>query len=240
MKVFLDSGHGGKDTGAVGNGIKEKDRALDYCLDIGQELKRHGVEVVYSRTSDIFLELNERAVKANKTDSNVFVSIHLNSFSNPSSKGFEVYHYTNSSNGKQLASNIHSEIVKEKLYTLDRGVKSANFAVLRLTKMQSCLIELGFISNKEDVQLLADKQSEVVKGIVKGILNTINVKYKDKDIKPSSGDVTSSQTVKIRKGDKVIEVEGYLQGDSNYVKVREVFEKLGYKVSWEDDTVVVR
>ena len=85
-KVFLDAGHGGKDPGALGNGLQEKDIALSVTLKVGNILANHGVTVGYSRTTDVFLELADRATRANNFGANVFVSVHCNAFSDISAK----------------------------------------------------------------------------------------------------------------------------------------------------------
>ena len=74
-KVFIDAGHGGKDPGATGNGLKEKDVTLSISLIVGDILRRHGVEVGYSRTTDTYLDLTTRAAKANQFKADVFVSV---------------------------------------------------------------------------------------------------------------------------------------------------------------------
>ncbi len=78
--VVLDAGHGGKDPGNMGNGFKEKDIALSVILEVGKILeKQDGIEVIYTRTTDVFLKLHERAAIANKADADIFVSVHCNS-----------------------------------------------------------------------------------------------------------------------------------------------------------------
>ncbi|MCL9770292.1 N-acetylmuramoyl-L-alanine amidase [Flavobacterium sp. HXWNR69] len=80
FKVVLDAGHGGKDPGAVKNGVQEKDVVLDVVLKLGKILERHKeIEVVYTRKTDVFVELRERAQIANKAKANLFVSVHCNS-----------------------------------------------------------------------------------------------------------------------------------------------------------------
>ena len=180
--VILNAGHGGKDPGAVGQGLLEKDRALDYTLAIGKELTRHGVDVKYTRVTDVFIPLTEISAHSNANKADLFVSIHLNAAGNTNAQGFEIYHFPSSSKGKGLATNIHKEVINNKLYTKDRGVKTANFAVLRDTKAPAALIELAFISNLEDVNLLAFKQKEMVAAITKGILKTLNKKYIKKEV----------------------------------------------------------
>lgn len=194
----------------------------------------------YARTTDSFIELHNRSNRANVLNVALFVSLHLNSFNKPSAQGFEVYHYPDSRAGKSLASNIHNEVVKDKLYTKDRGVKSANFSVLRKTKAPATLVELGFISNREDVALLADKQTDVVKAISRGILKTLDISYAETDKKPTEEEIGGENVVNIKFKGKDIKVNGKLESGTNYVAIREVFEKLGYRVGWDNiDKVVV-
>lgn len=176
-KIFIDAGHGSKDSGAVGNGLKEKDINLSVALKIGEILKRHNVEVVYSRTTDVFLELSERTNLANKANADIFVSIHCNAAENVNAKGVETFSYPNSSEGAALAKCIQNSILQSKTYTLDRGIKTANFAVLRESNMSSALVELAFITNIEDAKILKDKQNELALAVSKGILNYLGIKY---------------------------------------------------------------
>lgn len=178
VKVFLDAGHGGKDPGALGNGMREKDIALSITKKIGSILNRHNVQVVYSRTTDVFLELSDRARKANNANVDCFVSIHTNAFKDSSAQGVETYSYPGSSKGKKLAKSIQDEIIKAKLYTKNRGTKTANFAVLRQSRMPAALIETAFITNKQDAQLLKNKQNEFATAIAKGILKYLGIHYK--------------------------------------------------------------
>ncbi|AFS79776.1 sporulation-specific N-acetylmuramoyl-L-alanine amidase CwlC [Gottschalkia acidurici 9a] len=176
-KVFLDVGHGAHDPGAVGNGLQEKNIALSVTLKIGDILRKHGVSVSYSRTTDVFLELASRATKANSLGANVFVSIHCNSFSSSSAKGVETYSYPGSTTGAKLSKNIQDSIIASKVYTANRGTKTANYAVLRLTKMPAALVELAFISNAQDADILRNRQNELAVAVAKGILSNLGIAY---------------------------------------------------------------
>lgn len=182
MKVFLDAGHGGKDPGALGNNLKEKDINLSVALRVGEILKRHNIEVLYSRTTDVSLELSERTNLANKSKADVFVSIHCNAAENVNAKGVETFSYPNSAKGTALAKCIQDSILQSKVYTLERGIKTANFAVLRQSNMTSALVELAFISNIEDAKILKDRQDELAESVARGILNYLGIKYME-DIK---------------------------------------------------------
>lgn len=175
--VTLDFGHGGKDPGATGNGLREKDIVLSVGLEVGKILERHKVKVTYTRKTDTFIDLAPRANIGNKANTDIFVSIHTNAFGQASAKGIETFSFPGSTNGRKLAGDIHSEILATKNYTVNRGLKTANFAVLRLSKMPAALIELAFITNRDDANLLKTKQSEFALAIAKGILKNLGIKY---------------------------------------------------------------
>jgi len=174
VKIYLDEGHGDTDPGAIGNGLYEKNVALDISNRIAKKLQDYkNVEVMRTRTDDTFLTLNQRANKANSWGADCFLSIHLNSATDKSARGFESYVY----NGQIGASTqafqnmIHEEIIKKigKTISSDRGKKKANFAVLRESHMKACLVENLFISNVSDVTLL--KQDSFLDTLSQGYVN---------------------------------------------------------------------
>jgi len=176
-KVFIDPGHGGDDSGAVGvNNLLEKDINLAVSKKVYDFLKNQGLEIKLSRTDDKTLELNERTVAANTWNADGFVSIHCNAF-NKEACGIETYSYNIATNN--LAVNIHEEILKSKCYTKNRGVKTANFYVLKYTNMRTCLIELAFIDNIDDAKILLENQDELAEAIAKGICKYFGIEYKN-------------------------------------------------------------
>ena len=179
MKVLLDPGHGGHDSGSQGNGLKEKDIVLDISLKVGKILKRHGVDVIYSRTTDEFIQLSWRAELSNQAKVDAFVSLHCNAYSDSSAQGVEVFSYPGSEEGKDLALHIINHMVGDKVYSKNRGIKTDKFAVLRLTAMPAALVELGFITNAEDASILKNKQDELAIGVAKGILAFLARPYKE-------------------------------------------------------------
>lgn len=199
-KVFLDAGHGGKDPGAVGNGMQEKNITLPVALEVGKILERHGITVGYSRKTDVYVSLEDRASKANNFGADIFVSIHCNAFEKSSAHGVETYSHIGSVKGAKLAKAIHNEVIKAKLYTRDRGTKTANFAVLRLTKMPAALIEMAFITNLEDAQLLRNKQKEFATAIAKGILSYLGIKYQEPKKEESKQQKESGKLYKVQVG----------------------------------------
>lgn len=158
--VFLDAGHGGVDPGAVGNGLNEKDITLSITLKVGKILQSKGLEVMYSRTTDVYNAFTQIPSVANRADADLFVSIHCNSFSSLSSSGTECF--TTASAGsktKALAKTVADRLASG-LSLVNRGPKEAGYAVLRLSDMPAILIETAFISNAADSQKLRDRQDE--------------------------------------------------------------------------------
>lgn len=186
VKIFLDAGHGGKDPGAVGNGLKEKDLTLSIVKKIGKLLGDYeGVQVLYSRTGDTYSSLSERAAAANKAGADFFISVHINA--TPSGSGFETYVNTNASSKSVAYQNVlHPEVMKAIGKVKDRGKKRANYAVLRDTKMPAILTENLFIDNRNDGKLLKQDSflDSVAQGHVDGIVKIFGLKKKKAVSKP--------------------------------------------------------
>lgn len=127
------------------------------------------IKVKYSRTTDKFVSLGQRVKMANNANADVFVSIHVNSATS-SARGFEVFSHRGSVRGKRLATSVYDAVIKNKsLYASARGLKTANFYVLRHTRMAAVLVETAFISNPHDAKILKTKQKEFAKQIAEGI-----------------------------------------------------------------------
>lgn len=176
-KVFIDAGHGGKDPGATGNNLKEKDITLSVAKLIELELKQQGVEVLLSRSNDSYLTLDERTNKANKWGADALISIHCNDAENKTAQGIETFCYK--FKYRKLADCVHNELLTSKVYTKDRGVKEANLHMVRESKMSACLTELAFIGNTQDAELLKTKQNVFAKAIAKGICKYLGIVFKD-------------------------------------------------------------
>lgn len=168
----MDAGHGGYDSGAVGNGLKEKDVNLAVAKLVNSKLSNGGAIPIMARSTDVFLELSERVAKAKSNNANLFVSIHANSAS-PAATGTETYYYTKyeSENSKRLATEIQNRLYKA-LNTQNRGVKIGNFHVIRESTMPSSLVELAFISNANDASKLKSAlyQEKAAQAIYEGII----------------------------------------------------------------------
>ena len=171
-KVFIDPGHGGYDNGAVQNGVLEDEINLQISQKIEAKLKAKGVQVEMSRYDDTYLSLTDRTKMANNLGSDIFVSIHQNSATSSSAKGIETYYYSSRQDSKELASEIQDDLIQSTNAT-NRGVKTANYAVIKTASMASSLVECGFISNSTEAKNLSSSsyQDKVADGIVNGIMD---------------------------------------------------------------------
>jgi N-acetylmuramoyl-L-alanine amidase len=212
--VVIDAGHGGQDPGNLGTGRykkKEKDISLDVALRLGNFIKESypKLKVIYTRDSDVFIGLNERADVANKADADLFISIHCNAAKNTEAAGVETFTLGLHKNDENLQvamkenqaifleddyqtkyegfdpnspesiialtimqsafleqslkiSSYIQKQFKEKVDRKDRGVKQAGFLVLRRTTMPSILIELGFLTNKDEEDFLNSENGRLV------------------------------------------------------------------------------
>ncbi|MBM7834755.1 SH3 domain-containing protein [Clostridium sardiniense] len=209
-KVFIDAGHGGHDNGAYGNGVYEDELNLQIALRIQKKLEAKGIEVRMSRTSDVYLSLEERSELANEYAPDVFVSNHINSFDQESANGIETYHHRDKTQYKPLSDNIQNNAIKS-TGAVNRGVKSANFAVLRETNMPSSLFEAGFISNKaESSKLKTDEyQEKLATSIADGIEKYLkdNIKLNGNTDKPEEKPDTKPEVKPEEKPDTKPEVK---------------------------------
>ena len=155
MKIVIDPGHSGPmEPGACAGGVRECGVTLAIAKLLAERLFDENHDVLLTRTGDITTdELAFRVELANANGADVFVSIHANSAENQAAHGTEVYHYPGSARGKWLATCLQSRLVAE-MGTADRGVKEANFQVLRETDCPAALVEVAFISNEDDRRLL--------------------------------------------------------------------------------------
>lgn len=168
-RLCFDYGHGGEDPGATYNGRKESDDVLSLGKEVAAEVRRHGVVVDETRTSDATVSLNDRSSFENENTYEYFISFHRNAYEPEKAKGVETYTYLNpGEKSRELAESIQASLVI--LGFVDRGVKEGNYHVLRETKAPAVLIEIGFIDNTEDNNLFDEKRNEIIKGLAKAIL----------------------------------------------------------------------
>ena len=224
--LVIDAGHGGRDDGACGAISKEKDLTLKYALAFGKLVEREcpDVRVIYTRKTDVFVELKERAAIANHAKADLFMSIHINAMPGRKiARGFQTYTLGKGSSGNGMSTNLevakreNSVILLEDNYKqsyqgfdpdspesnimfefvqdrnmeqsvnlakllqrnvcavtgrIDGGAHQANLAVLRLSSMPGCLIELGFISTADEERFLNNPESVTLYS--RGIMNAFN------------------------------------------------------------------
>ncbi|GIO30990.1 MULTISPECIES: N-acetylmuramoyl-L-alanine amidase family protein [Paenibacillus] len=174
--VVIDAGHGAHDPGTTGiTGKKEKDFNLAMALKVGKVLQQDpNIDVVLTRSDDTFLELKDRAKIANDLKADVFVSIHGNSAGSSAASGSETYYQRDAS--KSLA-NVLNKYLAKTTGLPDRGVRYGNFHVIRETKMPAVLLEVGYLSNKNDEAALFSEsfQQRVAQGIADGIKEYLGV-----------------------------------------------------------------
>jgi len=173
--VVLDAGHGGYDPGAVNGNRLEKDDNLRMALAVGQILRNCGINVVYTRSTDVFVPLLERSNISNRANADLFVAIHRNSSVNPSANGVENWVHTAASQKAVAAANlVLSRIVSAGVQS-NRGLRYGNFSVLRHTRAPAMLLELGFISNAQDNALFDQRFDAYASAIASGIASSLGV-----------------------------------------------------------------
>ncbi len=175
--VVIDPGHGGPDPGAIGiGGIREKDLVLDMSFEIARALQQQGVIVRLTRSDDSDLDLAPRVAIAERTNADVFVSIHANAvtLSRPDINGVETFAAPGRPRSRRLATLIQNSILS-RFNMVDRGVKIARFYVIRNTSMPSALVETGFVTGADDARNLSSPawRREMAQAIARGIMQYI-------------------------------------------------------------------
>lgn len=176
FKIFIDPGHGGKDPGTTGaSGVEEKISNLALAAKVYALLSEEpSFEPRMSRTDDTFVDLDERALVANAWGADAFISIHGNSYEDPSISGTETYF--SRPDGMALARTIHDQLVQATGLD-DRGVREQRLQVLALSEMPAILIETGYLSNPNDEAAMLNEQSQSVaaQAIVDGLKQYFDV-----------------------------------------------------------------
>ncbi len=174
IKITLDAGHGGNDTGNTARGINEKDLNLQITKKLKKSLKKRGAKVVMTRKKDINVSLSKRLDIASKNDSDYLISIHQNSLKNPENykeiHGSGVYYYNE--NAKNLAYSVQKSLVRATNFK-DDGVSELPFPILKTTSPASIMVECGYIIHPYERAKLSDKEFQkiVADGIANGVEN---------------------------------------------------------------------
>lgn len=181
IKVLIDPGHGGYDTGATYGGYEEKDITLLLSEKLKKQLEEYGITVFLTREEDNFLSLAERVEITNSIKPHVFISIHNNAIvTSKAIRGIETYYWTIQS--QKLAYLVHKSIL-EHVNIPDHFIRKAKFYVIRHTSSPAILCELGFLSNRDDRKLLTNSeiQDQYTKALSEAIL-----KFLDVEVKPTA------------------------------------------------------
>lgn len=189
-KVFIGVGHGGAaDSGAVGNGFEEADLNLSIALSCMNVLVMHGVNVQMSRTKDENDTISEEIAECNAYNPDYAVDIHNNASANHNGDGFEAYYHYGGGKGKTLAENIEAEVIK--FGQNSRGCKTRldnngkdYYAFIKRTVCPAVILECAFVDNAKDIVIIdtEEERKAMGKAIAKGILKTLNIKYKEEKV----------------------------------------------------------
>ncbi|MGE7601682.1 N-acetylmuramoyl-L-alanine amidase [Peribacillus sp. NPDC097675] len=195
VKIYIDPGHGGTDSGTVGNGLREKDLTLQIGTRIKDILAGYkNVTTKMSRSGDTYPSLSTRTNEANAWGADFFLSVHINA---GGGTGYEDYIYTSTSKEtKTYQDNIHGEIMKL-INMKDRGQKTGDLHVLRESSMPALLTENGFIDNTSDAAQLKKSSfiEAIAQGHVNGLVKSFNLKMKDEEVSGSTHIVVKGDTL---------------------------------------------
>jgi len=165
LKIFINAGHGGNDTGAVGNNLIERDVNLFIAQRVHSYLQAVGYNVKLFQYDSLQAICDE----ANNWHADLFVSIHCNAF-DCCAHGTETFYV--SERGRKLASAIQNQIVNS-VGTFNRGVKTTDYFVLLNTDMPAVLVECAFIDNPHDAKLLREREDDFARAIARGITDYV-------------------------------------------------------------------
>ncbi len=199
--ICLDAGHGGKWSGAVHEGILEKDLTISMIHKLNDILRAKGYNTLLTREEDENVELLERSIIANEANADIFVSIHCNAYDKDANvQGLIVFHYPGSERGEALAKSIQTPAC-EFTGAKDRGISSANYSVVRESYMPAVLVETGFMTCHEELMRLVDDtyQTQIARGVAQGIIRYLNAQAtqgkETPDGEPSNGETPDGETV---------------------------------------------
>lgn len=180
--VVIDAGHGGHDPGKVGvNDALEKDINLQIAEKVKKHLEKNGIEVVMTREDDVMEDtkledMKKRVALINKTKPAITVSIHQNSYSDPSVKGAQVFYYVNSDVSQEAASLMQEELRKIDTSNTRQIKSNSDFYMLKKTEVPTIIVECGFLSNPGEAEKLVtdEYQEEMARAICDGIITWLS------------------------------------------------------------------
>lgn len=221
-KVIIDAGHGGQEPGAIFEGRQEKNDNLRLALAVGQILSKNGVEVMYTRVTDIYQSPLEKAQIANRSDADYFLSIHRNAMPVPgTASGALSLVYENTGAAGLMAQNINQALSEAGF--ADLGISERpGIIVLRRTQMPAVLVEAGFIDNPADNRYFDAHFEHIAQAIADGVLNTI----RQEDREPEYYQIQVGAFPDKQMADQLVAqlhsqgFPGFVVADDGYYKVR--------------------
>jgi N-acetylmuramoyl-L-alanine amidase len=239
MKVCIDAGHGGIDSGAVGvNGRMEKDDNLRMAQALKREMERRGHfaighSIIMTRTDDSFPSLNERANFANREKADVFISLHRN-FHNGGGNGGEVLYGRNASKKSIVLAEAINARMNEAAGFKNRGAKRQGAIVLERTKMPAVTVEAGFITSEIDNAKFDNHFDDIIRAIVDACISVFNLVADPYEDDPYAYVTVDSASLWLNVGrvlnDTVVTLDAYEEGDQ-YARVKDKAGK-EYLVKW--------
>lgn len=246
-KIAIDPGHGGKDPGAVGHDLLEKDVALNLAKEAARRLRNAGQTVIMTRDTDRFIDLTPERTPA----CDVSVSIHINS---GGGQGLETWVslFNRPVESKKLGQAIQEQILRRVPFH-DRGIKSRKNSqgnadymyMLRNAKGVPVLVECGFIDSAIDAQILRSRENleRIAEGIAAGILQYLGIGGEEMLVRLNLNTQVDLPEVNVKVNGKSISQKGVLLNingsDVTYVPARAIAETLGAKVGWDNQTKTV-
>lgn len=241
VKICIDPGHGANTAGkrSPDGSLREYEFNRDVARRLKDILVRHGVEVILTCGDDYDIPLQQRCDIANQQKADYFVSIHANAYGTDwnDARGWEVFVVAKGGRAEELAEAIHEYSIAE-LGLKDRGVKTANFYVLRKTNMPAILIEHGFYTNKAECELLKDSnfRQKCAVADAKGILDFLDINYEE--------DETDMKKLILQIGSKAYDIDGIVKVGDVAPKIENsrtlvpiyLLRELGLEVTWNDKT----
>lgn len=170
--IVVDAGHGGHHAGASGLNYLEKELCLKMAFELERALEQRGARVIMTRTSDLFVSLDERCQIANQSGADIFISIHCNSMLKRNTQSGSESYWHSSEQSRRLARALHPRLVAS-VQGRDGGIRNRSFQVIRETRMPSVLLEIAYINNTKDEILLADGDfhKRLAENLAQGVLD---------------------------------------------------------------------
>jgi N-acetylmuramoyl-L-alanine amidase len=248
--LVLDPGHGGRDPGALGQNLREKDVNLQACLLLRDALVRCGVRVLMTRETDtervpdvaVGVDLKARAMLANTYRADLFVSWHYDAASDPDVNGVAVWiHPSQREKPCYHKAELIAQAIAANSSQKNRGVYFGDFQVLRDTMMDAVLIEGGFITSPDEEAQMGRQEflRQQAEGAAKALCQILDVPYFPEQVPAASSAAGAAEGVHVLVNGRPMPQLGRLIDGKTYVPVRELAELLGCAVQWDGSTQTV-